>query len=169
MNKLERTPNFTGGEKECLFNTIAMHADVLEDKKTNRTSIEEKNKMWKKIEVQFNNVAPVVQNNWKCFMKIRRSWDRKSQNKKKQVFMTGGGSIPNFKWDPIDEILMQILNEKTVTGVEVPFDCDADLEPVCKKSKINHQAMYEFHPGSALEDTPEELSFLVSEKFASIF
>ena len=50
MNTEKRIPNFTPNEKECLFNIIAKYSHILEDKKTNRISIEEKKQAWKEIE-----------------------------------------------------------------------------------------------------------------------
>lgn len=44
---------------------------------------------------------------------------------KKQRFMTGGGTVSPVKLDSVEEILLSVMNEKTIFGLSQDFDSDA--------------------------------------------
>lgn len=137
----KRIPNFTPSEKVFLLNLISTkYAPIIEDKKTNRVSIEEKTRVWKNIEKEFNANAAIA-----CYRSaeaLKRFYEnkkkelrRKLAEDRKERFLTGGGPAPIVKLDDTDEILLSIVNEKTMKGFAVTCDSDADYEPLEKIQK----------------------------------
>lgn len=147
----KRVPNFTPNEKDFLINLVAKYSHILEDKKTNKVSIQEKNHVWDQIEVEFNNNTQIA-----CFRssnQLKRLYEnkkkelrRKMANNKKETYLTGGGTSQVVKLEANEEVLLQIVNEKTVKGFDVPFDSDSatseelysrevELSPAAKTSK----------------------------------
>lgn len=138
-NETKRVPNFSPAEKQFLINLIAKkYAGVLEDKKTNRVSIADKNTAWKQIEEEFNSSGPLI-----CYRNaesLRRLYEnrkkdlrKKMAEERKQRFATGGGIMPVVKTDDTDEILISIVNKKSVEGIENKFDNDADFTAISSK------------------------------------
>lgn len=130
----KRTPNFTIFEKECLIDIIVnKYATILEDKQTNRVSIDEKMKVWKKIETEFNNKAPIVcyrnsEQLHRFYENKKKELRKKMAEYKKQSYLTGGGSPPRLKLETIEEKLLKIINEKTVRGFHSEFDSDNNTQ-----------------------------------------
>ncbi|CAH1103844.1 unnamed protein product [Psylliodes chrysocephalus] len=152
---VKRIPNFTKSEKECLMNLILNnYAATLENKKTNRVNMQEKNEIWKRIECDFNSKAPLV--HYRSAEQLRRLYENKKKElrkklaeHKKQTYLTGGGPPPtDIKVDAIDKILMQIVNKKSLSGFSVEYDSDIvdEAEPIRKKSKEDEieDVIYEF-------------------------
>ncbi|XP_060528806.1 uncharacterized protein LOC132703511 [Cylas formicarius] len=52
--KRKRDPNFSTNEIQLLVSIVSKYAHITEDKKTDRSSVETKNKVWKTIEKEFN-------------------------------------------------------------------------------------------------------------------
>lgn len=159
-NTIKRIPNFTAQEKEILMRIICeKYGKILEDKQTNRVSLEEKGQIWKRIEEEFNSVAPTVC--FRNFDQLKRLYENKKKElrkkiaeHKKQQYLTGGGTPPpKLQLDPIEELLILIINEKTVSGFHSDFDSDVITEESTnKRKKIDHkisddeEQIYEFHP-----------------------
>nr|XP_023012694.1 ATP-dependent RNA helicase WM6-like [Leptinotarsa decemlineata] len=81
-------------------------------------------------------------------MKIKKDIRRKAADYKKQSFLTGGGQPPEIKWDPVDEMLMGIVNRKTINGLVSQFDSDS-MGSVEKNQRSNESTIsYEFTPNS---------------------
>lgn len=128
----KRVPNFTFQEKQYLINLISeKYASIIEDKKTNRTSIDEKKEVWNKIEKEFNASGPIVA--YRSVDSLRRMYENKKKElrkklgeEKRQRFQTGGGSMTPIVLDTLDKILIEILNEKCLIGLTNQFDCDAE-------------------------------------------
>lgn len=161
----QRTPNFTPGEKECLFHLVAEYADVLEDKLTNRTSIKQKNLTWEKISTEFNIRAPIVcrrttEQLKRLYENKKKVLRKKSAEYKRESFLTGGGPPAEVKWDPTDEILLRIINEKSIKGLNSQYDSDSvglvkkSIEPHRQSNdsdeneieKLTEETTYEFIP-----------------------
>lgn len=173
--KLTRIPNFSSAEKESLMMIALKYASILEDKKTNRSGLEEKSEAWKKIETEFNNTAPILafrsQEQLKRLYENRKKDLRKKlADHKKETYLTGGGPAPkDIVLDKVDSLLSQILNEKSVKGFHSEFDSDnmyqenntlpmsvsvnENFEPSLKKKKTVGQASnnLELDPEEAIE------------------
>ncbi|KAJ8915275.1 hypothetical protein NQ315_014783 [Exocentrus adspersus] len=132
MEDRKRSHNFTSTEKSFLFRLIAeKYAAVLEDKKTDRASVEKRDSAWKRIEIDFNAVNPsnifrsanILK---KFYCNKKKDIRKKIAEEKKDVLLTGGGP-PTKIFKPDDEadaILLSIVNEKTLHGLPNPFDSD---------------------------------------------
>lgn len=130
--KRKRAPNFTPQEKYALLGIITKYANILENKKTNQVYATEKIKTWEIIEAEFNATSTTgvfrTWQNLKLFYENRKKEVRKNKAMERMDRMkTGGGppvlKIPNDDKDT-DELISSIMNEKTISGLENPFDCD---------------------------------------------
>lgn len=132
MEEKKRSCNFTNTEKKFLFQLIAdKHGRVLEDKKTDRASLAKREETWKLIENEFNAVSP--SNMYRGADSLKKLYSNKKKEVRKRVaeekreaLLTGGGPAPKIikTDDEIDNILLSIMNEKTVYGLTNPYDCD---------------------------------------------
>ncbi|KAB0803364.1 hypothetical protein PPYR_00334 [Photinus pyralis] len=132
----KRAPKFTPSEKLLLMSIISnKYASVIEDKKTDRTYVQDRIKSWKMVEEDFNSSLPNgVFRDWEClkrFYENQRKEVRKiKSNKRQELLRTGGGQVPPTKDDPADMLLLSIMNEKTVSGLKNKFDSDCNVTPV---------------------------------------
>ncbi|CAG9773815.1 unnamed protein product [Ceutorhynchus assimilis] len=165
MAESKRVPNFTQAEKTYLINLISQkYGKILEDKKTNRTSVDEKKEVWKEIEERFNASGPMV-----CFRNAdslrwlyenkKKELRKKLGEEKKQRHLTGGGTMPLIVIDDLDKILMSVLNEKCLTGIQSRFDCDDEDEemPIIMQSAQSGDYVFEFVPDTG-EDRDENVA-----------
>lgn len=166
-DKRKRELNFSQNEKQLLISIISKYANIIEDKKTDRTSIDMKNKAWKDIEIEFNCASAdgvfrnsdrlkKFFNNKKHDMRILEAEEAKkrylaSQNDgattsstlkdvyeeekinskkflaedKKYIVQTGLGRLPVRKRDGTEDVMLSIMNQKTLRGLPIhPFDSD---------------------------------------------
>jgi hypothetical protein len=63
------------------------------------------------------------------FLKYVQQTRKKAAKEKKLTHKTGGGSKKNNKGNSSSELILSIVNKKTVQGLTNEFDCDAILEP----------------------------------------
>ncbi|CAH1107047.1 unnamed protein product [Psylliodes chrysocephalus] len=89
--------------------------------------------MWEKVTKEFNCMSP--DNNKRSTEVLRRFYEnkkkdlrKKTANKKIHIKGTGGGPPDNIKDDPTDNLLLSIMNEKTVYGLECSWGGDVDSE-----------------------------------------
>lgn len=164
----KRVPNFTQGEKFNLLKLISQkYAAVLEDKKTNKTSLEQKKNIWKEIESTFNASGPMV-----CFRSaetLRRLYENKKKELRKKLgedkkrrFLTGGGVHCPVKFDETDEILLSIVNEKSLIGHVNKYDCDSD-ETVINKQIGNYEFFLDLEEDICQENTSTNLQPIEKE------
>lgn len=156
------------------MNICKKYQKTLEDKQTNRTSIDDKNKIWTKIENEFNSQASIIcyrssEQLKRLYVNSKKELRRKFADHKKGTYITGGGPPPpELKLDAADTILISMLNENTVSGFYSEFDSDNSGvgEPPEKRRKAECDIqIFEFHPanGSFIEidenETEENVSF----------
>lgn len=134
-----RVPNFTSSEKAHLLRIIAnKYASILEDKKTDRASSNEKEKAWKNVEMEFNassissTYRPAISLK-KCYENRKKEYRKLLADERKEVLLTGGGPPPKIKKDETEDILKSIINEKTLVGLTNKFDDDADVSTIPKQ------------------------------------
>jgi hypothetical protein len=73
--------------------------------------------------------------------KSRRSLttsNQKREKQKKSTTRTGGGPSEYTDIDPVTDVVLEIINMKTVTGFNNPWDCDRDLEESIS-SNVSHK------------------------------
>lgn len=124
----KRATNFSNSEKALLVNIVARHKDIIENKKTDGVTVAQKNEAWDAITREFNSSNAGTTRDLES---LRRNYENRKkllrQNMAKQrreLYRTGGGVAPVVTKEPGDEILMAIVNEKTIAGIENRFDGD---------------------------------------------
>ena len=135
-----RAPNFSIDEKLRILYVIEKYKDVVENKKTDALTWQEKNAAWTKItaEVNSNGSVPRTVENIKGFFENqKRSTNKKAAVEKRQLRRTGGGSTTAIVDDPTFGITMEILNKKNIYGLQNLYDGDGDdLDPGNSKVRI---------------------------------
>ncbi|XP_031333997.1 uncharacterized protein LOC116164006 [Photinus pyralis] len=92
-------------------------------------------KAWDEIEAEFN--ASSTCTTYRNALSLKKWYENRKKElrktlatNKREALLTGGGPPPKKKKDGddtlMDDILMAILNEKTLLGLKNPFDDDAD-------------------------------------------
>lgn len=76
---IKRIPNFSPGEKQSLMRILVKHANIIEDKKTNKVSNDDKTGVWKRVTEEFNITAPIL-----CYRTLEQL-KRLYENKKKEL------------------------------------------------------------------------------------
>jgi hypothetical protein len=128
--KRKRSENFTTEEELHLLEEIHKYKDIIECKTTNKVTSLEKEKAWK-------NVLSALQSKYSKWMRPRTIEQLKTKydnlktkarkdvaEEKNKIKQTGGGpSYPDNRLNPITEAVLNIINYKTVIGLE---SCDSD-------------------------------------------
>ncbi|XP_031339101.1 myb/SANT-like DNA-binding domain-containing protein 3 [Photinus pyralis] len=148
-----RVANFSSAEKLLLLTIISeKYSKILEDKKTDRMSVSQKEQAWSQIEIDFNASSTTTFRNASCLKKCyenRKKELRKTvASHKRDVLLTGGGPPPKKKKDDdetlIDDILTSIMNEKTLVGLQNPFDDDVDENAIPQRNTQQFDTDTEF-------------------------
>lgn len=168
MSAKLRVPNFTTSEKLHLLRIIAnTYSSIIEDKKTDRASGEKKDMAWKNITHQFNassstGVLRSMASLKKCYENRKKELRKSLADEKREVTLTGGGPPPKIKKDETDDLLMSIINKRTLVGVQNKFDDDADESFIaCRDPTVNHEVEFYIVDEGGAEDPVRE-TFLVS-------
>ncbi|CAH1114866.1 unnamed protein product [Psylliodes chrysocephalus] len=79
--------------------------------------------MWEKVTKEFNCMSPGNNKRSTEVLKIfyennKKKLRKKTANKKIHIKGTGGGPPDNIKDDPTNDLLLSIMNEKTVYGLK---------------------------------------------------
>lgn len=75
--KRARSANFSNDEKILLLNLISNYKHIIENKKTDHVSSEEKNVAWNKIATEFNASAP--NNTYRGVETLKKFYDNKKR------------------------------------------------------------------------------------------
>ncbi|KAG5861793.1 hypothetical protein JTB14_003484 [Gonioctena quinquepunctata] len=135
--KRTRSSKFSNNEKVMMINLVSKYKNIIENKKTNGVTNNEKIKAWENICQEFNAVSPgnTLRNKdvLKRFYENKRKESRKKvAETKMELKKTGGGPPPDENRDPFDDFL-SIVNEKTVSGLQSEFGGDvSDGEPIAE-------------------------------------
>uniref|UniRef100_A0AAR5NYL1 Regulatory protein zeste n=1 Tax=Dendroctonus ponderosae TaxID=77166 RepID=A0AAR5NYL1_DENPD len=119
--------------RDTLLELVAFHKDVIENKKTDAVSTQEKQSTWEKITGEFNAICPATIP--RTTATIRKFYNNQKEdirkriaNQKKELYQTGGGGVvSSVQRSNADRILLSIVNNKTLYGVDnslAPFDDD---------------------------------------------
>lgn len=129
-----RSCNFTITEKTYLFGLVAKYKHILENKKTDAVTNQDKLNTWEKVSREFNSLSPGnVQRQTEVLKRFyenqKKELRRRCANIKMHNRGTGGGPplLEKIK-HPTDDLLLSIINEKTVCGMNPPFGGDVDSD-----------------------------------------
>lgn len=126
--KRQRGANFTKHEENIAFSIILKHKNIVENKKTDAVSIEDKKKAWQKIISEFNAISPnncerAVESLKKMYENRKKELRKDKASERQQLLLTGGG--PVIKIDESQDLLLSIVNEKSIFGEEPFMDSDS--------------------------------------------
>lgn len=143
----KRAPNYTNNEKELLLNIIEHHKHIIENKKTDGVSVKEKKETWQKICQQFNTSSPnlyyrQVESLKKFYEKMKEELRKKTAEIKKELYKTGGGQGPGSQNNQQDDLLMSIINKKSVLGLGSKFDSDSGRLIIGSESNNTQVVIY---------------------------
>lgn len=122
---------------------------ILEDKKTDRSSSANKENAWQNIEREFNASSTTTTYRSrtslkKCYENRKKELRKTVAEEYKQTMLTGGGPLPKIKKDETDDLLMSIINKKTLVGLENPFDDDVEVAVIQANKDINSDIVFEY-------------------------
>lgn len=134
----KRSPNFTSSEVEYLVSAVKKWRHIIECKRSDHTSTEDKVKAWKEIEREFNckythtfrsqKVLRTKYGNLKSVSKQKFAADKRA------TYATGGGCAKPKTATTIDESILEICQVGQVLGNKSLFDGDADDD--CGKAEV---------------------------------
>lgn len=127
--KRPRSSNFSEDEKIIALGIIKKYKNILESKETGGNSWKEKEKCWDKIQKEFSSQSS---NSYRTtdvlkrfYANTKRETRKKAANLKHVFRQTGGGPAPPVKInDPIFDLTLELINQKSVFGLENQFDSD---------------------------------------------
>ncbi|KAF2879569.1 hypothetical protein ILUMI_26594 [Ignelater luminosus] len=117
--------NFTKEEELSLLNIIAKYKNIVECKNSNKITTKQREEAWINIETEFNSC-----NRHRTLHQIKSKFDNLKTAARKYAYcnkenlnITGGrpsGNLENVVYDK----MLEIINNKTVIGLENPYDDD---------------------------------------------
>nr|CAH7735093.1 unnamed protein product [Callosobruchus chinensis] len=123
----KRGPNYTAKEKSLLLNLVYNFKGVLENKKTDSTTWRQKDEAWDKITNYFNSqtteYARTKESLRKFYDNLKKNLRKDVAEDKREIFKTGGGS-QEMEIDPTRNLLLDIVNQKSLFGLDTPFGGD---------------------------------------------
>ncbi|CAH1099685.1 unnamed protein product [Psylliodes chrysocephalus] len=132
--KRNRGPNYSQSEKDLLISLVAKHKNILENKKTDAVTIHEKDAAWDRVGREFNSIVPnctkrSVESLRKFYENKKKDMRKRTANERMEFMRTGGGPPPPKQTcTTSDELLLSLMNHKTVYGLDNPFDGDRDMK-----------------------------------------
>ena len=121
-----RTANYTREECLSLINLVTTFKNIIENKRTDAATWNEKKEAWNKIATKFNacttrpRSAEQLRSKYESLKKETRKETTKARNLQLQ---TGGGPYNDFTWDPILAKIRELI-ELSCVGMNSQFDSD---------------------------------------------
>ncbi|CAG9762750.1 unnamed protein product [Ceutorhynchus assimilis] len=161
-----RSSNFTNEEKILIANICADYKHVIENKKTDHITSKEKAQAWLNIAKKFNAASPDgIYRGADClkrFFENKKKEVRKiAAEEKKEIFLTGGGIPKIIKKDPCHDVVLSIMNTKSVFGLDNGgLDGDGIRPKECSGNQTRNQIT---GAGDTTTDTVIELEYMDQE------
>ncbi|KAJ8953498.1 hypothetical protein NQ318_023619 [Aromia moschata] len=126
---------YTENKTFLILNTAAKYKDILENKRTDNITCQQKNKIWEEITRDLNAKVPSgCYRSMQCLKRLYENEMKRARKvvaeDKKKINLTGGGPPTGIKKDPCHELILPIVNNKTVYGLNNPFDGDSDCNQI---------------------------------------
>ncbi|KAK5648015.1 hypothetical protein RI129_002907 [Pyrocoelia pectoralis] len=120
--------NYSSEEKNLLTSLVHKYKDVVENKITNSASNQQKEKAWDVIATEFNsrgvNVTREVDSLRKQWVNIKHDIKKKAAKGKQELYRTGGGPPTNIIIDGPEELVLDVVSAKIISGMYNKFDGD---------------------------------------------
>ncbi|XP_072397504.1 uncharacterized protein [Diabrotica undecimpunctata] len=137
--------NYTPDEKNLLVHLVQVNKHIIENKTTNAVSNREKDEAWNHITMQFNeklrNVHRDESSLRKQWSNIKQDLRKKAAESRRQLYQTGGGPPAPETKDMDETIILEVVNTKTISGLDNENDCD-----VLSQSSTNTYMANDNHP-----------------------
>ncbi|XP_047018958.1 uncharacterized protein LOC124644830 isoform X1 [Helicoverpa zea] len=131
-SKRERSVNFSREEVELLTSLVAQHKSILENKKSDAVTWNEKEQCWKTLEALFNSKSGTNYRSAKTlkakYEGIKRNTRKKSALIRAETYRTGGGPSAAPPLTPVEEKVKDMIL-LSVDGIESEFDSD-HVDPI---------------------------------------
>ncbi|XP_022118980.2 uncharacterized protein LOC110995892 [Pieris rapae] len=125
--KRERSVNFSREEVDLLTSLVADHKNILENKKSDSATWQEKEQCWKTLELLFNRTSGVNFRSAKTLKSkyegLKRATRKKSALIVAESYCTGGGPSAATPLTPIEKKVKDMIF-LSVEGIESQFDSD---------------------------------------------
>ncbi|KAL1492289.1 hypothetical protein ABEB36_012763 [Hypothenemus hampei] len=126
----KRGQNYTAAEKDCLLNAVFVHKDIIENNKTDSVTWKQKESTWTEIGNIFNRKSPsgiqrTIESLKKYYENLKKEGRKTVAHNKLEIKKTGGGSA-DLQNSIHQDLLLSIINKKTIFGLVNPFDCDTE-------------------------------------------
>lgn len=139
MNK--RSANFSCAEINFLLELVEKRKSIIECKKTDRTTSEEKLESWKDLAKDFNarygenyRTDKVLRTKYE---NLKKTAKKNFSEDKKQMYATGGGSLPISATSSVDNTVLNIVHSEQIMGLESTYDDDAIINGMYIKYVCN--------------------------------
>ena len=154
----KRAPNFTSREKSVLLNIVFNYKHIIENKKTDSITWREKDHCWTKLTSIFNsqnpeNIARSKESLRKLYDNLKKNVRQEVANDRAEIKKTGGGKPEDKPKDPATELILGIVNERTIYGLTDSFGGDSVLydEPQPSTSYSSETLQENTNLGSVIE------------------
>lgn len=109
---------------------VASYKNVIENKQTDAVSSGDKKRIWFEITQKFNAASPnnvfrPTDSLKKYYENLKEDLRKRAGEEKKSLYKTGGGPPSPTRRLCEDDLLLDIINKKSVFGFESQFDSDA--------------------------------------------
>ncbi|XP_063219423.1 myb/SANT-like DNA-binding domain-containing protein 3 [Bacillus rossius redtenbacheri] len=130
LSKKQRNKNTSQQEKYILLDLVTEHFNIIENKKTDGVSQQQKMKQWQILADTFNCMSGehhrTAENLKAVWENLKKHTRKTSADQRVQVLTgTGGGPSKTVSKDPICE-RVQSLIKPTIDGAKNPFNSDSD-------------------------------------------
>lgn len=141
--KKGRAPNYNVKEKEVLLNIIMKYKGIIVNKKTDGVSVNEKKDAWLKITNEFNSISPnnvlrETNSLKKYYDSIKEDLRKRAGNEKQSCYKTGGGPPSPNSHNSGDDLVLNIVNKKTIYGLSNSYDNDSKTQVGTSRSQIKY-------------------------------
>ena len=128
----KRGPNLTAREKNLIVDLAVKYKHVIENKKTDAMTVQQKEEGWRKLTDEFNASSSVK----RSYTQIKQAYSNYKKKAKKdaasdkvEIYKTGGGTFEK-KLNPTSEKLLAVLGSRGEPQ-QNQFDSDAQYNKEC--------------------------------------
>ncbi|CAH1110030.1 unnamed protein product [Psylliodes chrysocephalus] len=135
----KRAPNYSVKEKSLLLNILYDSKNIIENKKTDSTTWREKDEAWQNITNIFNSQTvdcPRSKDSLRKYYNIKKSVRKEVLKEKLQIKQTGGRVAEKTEEDCTKDLVLGLINEKTVFGLNTSFGGDTNEIPSNIDAKV---------------------------------
>lgn len=130
--KRSRSVNYTYAEKNLLLNIVFKDKGILESKKTDAVTWRKKEEAWRRVADVFNANSRIgihrdVSSLKKAYDNIKKTTRKKVADEKVSIKLTGGGKAEVNHNDPNMDLALNIINKKTICGLNNPYEVNANI------------------------------------------